>query len=58
MNGAICNLIYLKKTNYPCCLSISKQGMMIQPINTETNKYKVGWYSTALNLCMYMHELM
>ena len=31
--------------------------MAIQPIYTVTNKYKVGWYVTALNLRMYMRKL-
>ena len=57
MNCTIWNLILLKKTNYPCYLSISKQCTAIQSIDTETVRLRIDWYSTALNLRMYMREL-
>ena len=39
-------------------VSIYKQGITVQPINTPTRGYKTGWYVTELNSrqSMYLHE--
>ena len=35
---------------------IFKQGTAIQSIDMVTSRYKVGWYVTALNLCIYVDK--
>ena len=54
MNGAICDLIYLRKPAIFVLCQFPRKTWNTN--NRYGDKYKVGWYVTALNLCICFKE--